>query len=78
MEPVVGIEPTTVRLQIGCSTAELNWPVWAHYRRFESKKSIPNRKLSTICGNRANRTLFDNHFVEVVDDHFNGIAGDFK
>lgn len=25
LEPVVGIEPTTVRLQIGCSTAELNW-----------------------------------------------------
>ncbi len=26
LEPVVGFEPTTVRLQIGCSTTELNWP----------------------------------------------------
>jgi hypothetical protein len=26
VEPVVGFEPTTVRLQIGCSTTELNWP----------------------------------------------------
>ena len=25
LEPVVGFEPTTVRLQIGCSTTELNW-----------------------------------------------------
>ena len=25
MEPAVGIEPTTVRLQIGRSTAELSW-----------------------------------------------------
>lgn len=27
LEPVVGFEPTTVRLQIGCSTTELNRPI---------------------------------------------------
>ena len=25
-EPVVGLEPTTARLRIECSTAELHWP----------------------------------------------------
>ncbi len=29
LEPMVGFEPTTCRLRIGCSTAELHWPIFA-------------------------------------------------
>lgn len=28
MEPLVGLEPTTFRLQSDCSTIELKWPIF--------------------------------------------------
>src|SRR5512144_206031 len=45
-EPAVGIEPTTARLRIGCSTTELRWRTVVHLTIEMPWRGLEPRRLS--------------------------------
>src|SRR5437667_7879365 len=70
VEPRVGVEPTTCRLRIGCSTTEL--PRLINHLRVVSRTANRNLRFSCVFGDLRHRLmqlLRDHNVVALEDCH---------